>query len=462
MGTIHLIIVANLDDPNIGISCGVDLRGVREIIKNAAAQTGMELKAMEITGTDFDAEHITAAVRGISPGRDDTVVFYYSGHGARGESKPDAWPVLSLASPMPPYDSFDLAWIYRELHSKQARMLLMFVDCCQEVLPDEMLSELSPEDFRGVLDIYGATNYRLLFQMFEGEVLLMSCKPGQLSGCNARLGGYFTATFLRALHAAVRSPRAASWDAVAGQGSAPPRHDQEPIWKVVNAIQMSMAHPPGMEPFPGDWRLGMGVEVSESILATASRAVAVPRRRFCTTCGAMLDQGDQFCSACGTPSEVSEVPPASSNPPVVSGDRPAIPSVQHTLNKILQRADSDSTMEAPLDKLDTIVQRSEQSPALRTSLNKMGSVLRRAEEGATEEPSLRKLDSILERSEKISALQASLNKMGAMLQRTENATEESSVENVDSILQRSDDKLARARKKGETQLEKLKNRLKDI
>jgi uncharacterized Zn finger protein (UPF0148 family) len=421
MGTIHLILVADLNDPNIGKSCVVDVKGVREIIGNAASQTGMDFQSKEILGDDFDAEHIAAAVRGVSPGRDDTVVFYYSGHGARGESKPDAWPVLSLASPAPPYDSFDLARIYKELHAKQARMLLMFVDCCQELLPDEMLSEQSPEDFRGIIDILHATNYRLLFQMFDGEVLLISCKPGQLSGCNAKQGGYFTATFLNALRAAVRNPRAATWETVASQGCAPPRRSQEPIWKVVNSMQMSAVHPPGMEPFPGDWQLGPVTETYESILATASRAVPAGRR-FCTTCGTVLDQGDRFCSECGAQFEESEVPPASSRPPMAPQEKSAVQAPQRKLDKVLQHAEDDSTLEAPLKRLDTILQRSDQSPARQASLSKMGAMLQRAEQGAAEESSLNKLD---------------------------------------SILQRSDDRLARARKRSEAELEKLKERLKD-
>jgi hypothetical protein len=49
-----------------------------------------------------------------------------------------------------------------------------------------------------------------------------------------------------------------------------------------------------------------------------------------------------------------------------------------------------------------------------------------------------------------------------MLQRAEQgAAEESSLNKLDSILQRSDDRLARARKRSEAELEKLKERLKD-
>jgi hypothetical protein len=79
-------------------------------------------------------------------------------------------------------------------------------------------------------------------------------------------------------------------------------------------------------------------------------------------------------------------------------------------------------LEAPLKRLDTILQRSDQSPARQASLSKMGAMLQRAEQGAAEESSLNKLD---------------------------------------SILQRSDDRLARARKRSEAELEKLKERLKD-
>ncbi len=338
MAAIHMILVADLDDPNIGVSCGVDLRAVGELMSVASAQTGMELRTTEITGRNFGAEQIASAVRDLSPDREDTVVFYYSGHGARGESKVDAWPVLSLGSPGPPFDSFDLAWIYRILHGKQPRMLLMFVDCCQQLLPDEMLSETSPTDLRSLADLHSVTNFRLLFQAFEGEVLLMSCKPGQLSGCNQSVGGFFTATFLEALRSAVNATRTPSWETIARLGACPPRAEQEPIWKVVGASQISEIQIPGMEPFPGNWEIGQAEAAGESILEISARA-AQTEAALCRSCGGSMGPNDRFCAECGAPRSLAGNTVAPAPAPLPAGNQPASYPPSSRMDSILQQSE---------------------------------------------------------------------------------------------------------------------------
>jgi len=335
MAKIHTIVVADLDDPNIGISCGVDLKAVRELMSDIAGQTGLELQATEVTGRNFSSESIVSAVRGLSPDVTDTVVFYYSGHGARGLSKADAWPVLSLGSHEPPFGAFDLAWIYRNLHQKTPRMLLMFVDCCQQPLPDEYLSEESPEAGAALPDVHSTNNYRLLFHSFQGEVLLMSCKPGQLSGCNQVQGGFFTATFLRALRSLAKNPRTPSWEAIAGLGSAPPRSSQEPIWKVISGPLTTEARVEGMEPFPGTWNLGQTEPADESPLLHHPRALGA----YCSACGEQLSPESRFCAQCGTPVAPAGEPAKAAAPPPPADIPPAAAAPQSKVDSILQQSE---------------------------------------------------------------------------------------------------------------------------
>jgi hypothetical protein len=398
MSKIHLITVADLKDPNIGVSCRVDLQAVQELMREAAAQAGMTIDVKEVSGDAFSADAITQAVRNVAPDQNDTVIFYYSGHGARGESKPDAWPVISLPSLIPPYDSFDLGWVYQTLNKKKLRMLLMFVDCCQQLLPDDLLNDTSPGAVRGLIDIHSASNYRLLFQTFEGEVLLMSCKPGQLSGCTPQRGGFFTAIFLEALRKFARSPRAATWETVAKEGSTPPDEDQEPIWKVIRATQLDAGQAPGMEPFPGHWTLGQASETVNGVEAMAFRSLRRAARR-CHDCGASLRAEARFCQQCGAPVGTQDIAAAAAPPA-----RSSVP----------------------------------QPPESRTA-----AMLHAADQNPVPERAQRKMDKILERVENLSDLEVSVSRL-------------------ENVLQRSEDTFDRAQKKAEAQLDKLKDRLKDL
>lgn len=291
MSNLHFLCVADVNDINVGASCVVDINAVRALVRDAANQTGMGFHVSEFVGETFDAEALTSALHEFEACDDDVVVCYYTGHGARGESKRDAWPVLSLGSTVPPFDVVDLGWVYQTLHEKGAGLLLMFVDCCQQIVPDDMLRHRSFEALPQVRSSMSAYNYTQLFREFRGEVLLMSCKPGQLSGYSDAGGGFFTATLLDALRSAVDGVAPADWDTIARRGSEPPRPDQQPIWQVVPEPTMRDTSAPGMEPFPGPWNI---VEVVSTKLVggpaasrggpdMVSRLLQQQQERFTTT-----------------------------------------------------------------------------------------------------------------------------------------------------------------------------------
>lgn len=336
MGTLHFLAVGDTHDENIGDTVELDLKTVPRLFEASAGAAGMGFHAGIASGDRFRVGAIRSQVANLRVGHDDAVVYYYSGHGARSASKADAWPVMALGGDgFGGYDAFDLAWVYATLREKRPRMLLVAVDCCQQEVPDGILNELAFT--KGLRSPAQPGPARALFAEFQGEVLAMSCRPGELSSCSPAEGGFFTSRFVSAIAGALQGRHAPSWDAILASSSNIDE-SQNPIWKVVGT-RGAGASPPGLEPFPGQWRClagsraivrrpsaapGMRGGAARLGVARPPRAMGVQRRGlpgatpmanakaappagardrtkapFCTSCGAPLRANVKFCPQCG-------------------------------------------------------------------------------------------------------------------------------------------------------------------
>ena len=337
MGTLHFVGVGDTNDDNIGETVALDLASVPKLVEAAAAAAGMRFSGSLVSGDRFHAATIRAQVSALPIQSDDAVVYYYSGHGARSQSKADAWPVMALGGDgFGGYDAFDLAWVYGTLRERRPRMLLVAVDCCQQEVEDGILNDLAfAKALRAGVNPSAA---RALFGDFQGEVLAMSCRPGELSRCHPAVGGFFTSRFVAAIGATLTSRMAPNWDGILA-ASANIDASQNPIWKVVSGRGPS-GYPPGLEPFPGSWRCLAGgrplvrrmapatptrgrgsrgatarssiVQAVRAKAPTAGVARGLPSTAaapdqaksgasapFCTSCGTKLRPTVKFCTSCG-------------------------------------------------------------------------------------------------------------------------------------------------------------------
>ena len=129
MKRLHLLTVADIDDPTIGLGCAVDQDNVHRFMTDAAADLNIPvMSTSRLRQNTFRLETITDAVNSLDCTPEDGVVFYYSGHGFRSESKESIWPAMALGhTPYGQIKGLDIDWVYSALHDKSPRFLMVIV-----------------------------------------------------------------------------------------------------------------------------------------------------------------------------------------------------------------------------------------------------------------------------------------------------------------------------------------------
>ncbi len=77
---LHAILAADTDcnPPNVGIGVGVDIQGMSKLLADGL---GNRVTITKLTGNQVTANNITRMLRKLQINRNDTVLFYYYGHG---------------------------------------------------------------------------------------------------------------------------------------------------------------------------------------------------------------------------------------------------------------------------------------------------------------------------------------------------------------------------------------------
>jgi hypothetical protein len=281
---LHLLSVADVLDPNIGKSCALDQKRTHQFFGALCGELQMPFDDRLLKDDEFNAPAITMAVDNLSPSPQDIVIFYYSGHGLRGESKTDPWPVLQLGTnpDTAAVRVVDLATIYETLVKQRPRLLLMMVDCCNVIRPDSAIEHAVKRKEATLEDLRHETNLKRLFQQFSGQILCMGAQPGEVAMGGPK-GGVFSYQMLSAIIDEVSQNEQATWQnimAKAGQAIdfealleqglefhtslgmsmtlhlANESNQQVPVWKVIahEAHTTEQERMGGLEPLPGQWQ----------------------------------------------------------------------------------------------------------------------------------------------------------------------------------------------------------------
>ncbi|MBL8021881.1 MAG: caspase family protein [Leptospirales bacterium] len=226
--TLHFLIVADTADQSIGSSVLADLENMQNKAREIAQNAGMRLNLKVVKSPEFNYNSTLAAVQAVNPASNDTVFFYYSGHGYRTRETKTQWPNLYTKSPQP---GLEFSKVLQILEAKNPRLIIALGDLCNS-FSDQSTRSTNSRAFAEIQP----QNYKKLFAQFAGRVYASGSKPGQYSFAMDD-GGAFTNQFLQALASEVRADEP-SWKrlmAVATKsiyiGSAEQR-TQDPIFEL--------------------------------------------------------------------------------------------------------------------------------------------------------------------------------------------------------------------------------------
>jgi hypothetical protein len=201
---LHLIIVANINDPSIGASCKKDAQVIKDMFGDIAKfLTLTPTPPTLIMGTDYNLTTVNKAIDNLKPNKNDIVVFYYSGHGYsnRIPNDPKIHPYLDLrANPNqdPKKETLNIEDIFNRIKGKPvaARLNLVIADCCNvDIIVNKPKGTKGKGKNKAAMELLSENNLKTLFLKEKGAILLTAAKKGQEAITNDELGSFYTYFF---------------------------------------------------------------------------------------------------------------------------------------------------------------------------------------------------------------------------------------------------------------------------
>jgi len=212
---LHLLIVADTLDKEIGSSCARDMRRASETFTGLTNFLGIKIYPKTISGKEYNKQNIQAAINNLKPSASDIVVFYYSGHGFKIPEKPRRFPNLKLKNFRNDRSNFrdSMTWIkkdrqdnisyslniediFNSIKKKGARFNLVLSDCCNNDIFSENAKGTKPGKTKGSGIEWSEDNIRTLFlNKNPMSVLATAASTGQKASSNDDFGGFFSYFF---------------------------------------------------------------------------------------------------------------------------------------------------------------------------------------------------------------------------------------------------------------------------
>jgi hypothetical protein len=207
---LHAIVVADIHDSAIGLSVRQDVFQWTWELNRIAEYTELEVVPHLIVDDHFGANKVINEIRDLEVEADDVVLFAYSGHGYRNESKESKWPVMFVDWQK---TCLDIATVADEVAQKCPRFALVVADCCNAVYADSEAPTYRGSLPRSVYSNYTKENYRALFCDSTGMLVISASNIGEYAYGYSN-GGLYTYNFLSNLRSQAKTVRGLTWDAI--------------------------------------------------------------------------------------------------------------------------------------------------------------------------------------------------------------------------------------------------------
>lgn len=200
---IILLVVANINEPEIGPSCLQDMNRTAETFTKIAEFLKIKLEYKTVSGKDYNKKNVEKEIANLNPLPNDIVIFYYTGHGFRKPKDNRRFPYIDLRSKQDNtymVNSLNIEDIYNSIKRKGARLNLVISDCCNtEVSASNSIGAPIPRK-KGLLMSYNLENCRALFLNPKPmSILATAADAGQKASSNNNFGGFFSFFFKASL-----------------------------------------------------------------------------------------------------------------------------------------------------------------------------------------------------------------------------------------------------------------------
>ena len=216
VGTLHAIIVADVNDQTIGADQDVAaLQKLTSTIRRATCLGGDDIVIHAGRGK---RQAISNTLNQLRVSSDDVVMFYYSGHGTNPGGG-DRWPTLGVEG-QSGGNLLKLSSVKDTLQRKNPRLLITIADACNNIS--------GARHERGRRELDQPAGFKKLFLGYKGTIIASSSIPGQYSFGDPQDGGLFTKQFLEGLNQ-VQVSSNPDWQAVmnAAKKVIPVNHPQK-------------------------------------------------------------------------------------------------------------------------------------------------------------------------------------------------------------------------------------------
>lgn len=215
--TMHFIIVANTEIGDIGVSCDVDKRNLISEFEGVSEVLKIKFRPYVIDGKDFTRENVLNTIGGIKAGKNDIVMFVYTGHGFRWSDQSDKFPLLDMRynsyQKVSNETSLSLSEVSSKINGIGARLTITFGDCCNADIGVNARTSINFLANRSNPN-YKQEKLEKLFLKSSGNLIATAASPGEVSWSNSVNGGFFISSFIQSFHEEISylSSDEADWD----------------------------------------------------------------------------------------------------------------------------------------------------------------------------------------------------------------------------------------------------------
>lgn len=190
----HMLIVADTLQKDIGKSCAMDIQRAKETFAYIAAYIGCKINIRIVAGEQYSKQNVVSELKLLKPGTNDIVIFYYTGHGYRKPEDKRRYPYLDLRSkPTDDYlkETLNMEDIYKLVRQKGARTNLVLSDCCNSYVGTTNAVGTKPFKKKSIAPELNSTYIRNLF-LNKISVLATAADSTQKASSNNTFGGFFS------------------------------------------------------------------------------------------------------------------------------------------------------------------------------------------------------------------------------------------------------------------------------